>query len=660
MVVLRRITEATDSSHTSIMYNLADSLARKGYDAKYTDKGIMVNFNFNGYDPKKTKEGKQWLKDNKGKDFVFKGDGLDGSFIWDIVKNNSGNRELVTKDVRVKGDPNLLTLQKKLKPKDKVDGKLTGRSVKPFVYPDSYTITNLATPTFMSYLKRLKDQIINNVALALSEVVEQSSKKESKYFIDYDEDYNRVDEGYLTESEDKEEKTISWKDEEVQKAITDAVKGLEVNKSKTTDKELVFKYNGKNGSLHLQGYMLVLDTDTDDEIPPTNYPVKDKNNLTLDNLLFTIKTVFSRRGEALSLSENEDIKKESYVLEEDHSFYILMGDVADPSVGLDDPTWNEVIGNIKGYSNKEDAILQAKAIANKNRRKYSVYGVTKNPIDRKYFMEDIFFDAVDDGDIEIDLIDTDTKEDFVKEKRLDEVKEIIDDYVEVLPEPTLSSSPVFQDVAKERFKKLIDSSLIVAPDLEVGEGFSDACSDVVWVYLSPSYALSKLSDIEVPICLDERKISLPIVEIPDFINVFGDDKGVASVDQYEKAIQKYLVMDAPKSEIIELDLDNAEDAKATIVSFINTMAEDYQNKKSNLESFLDVEGEDLLKESRYFIVPADTDVSGEVKKINPMGYTDLNAAREAMQEIVDSGQFAFDLAILDTNFSNNKEKWNLV
>lgn len=48
-------------------------------------------------------------------------------------------------------------------------------------------------------------QIIEDVALALSEEVElDSSKKEKKerYFIEYDENFNRVNEGYITESDD--------------------------------------------------------------------------------------------------------------------------------------------------------------------------------------------------------------------------------------------------------------------------------------------------------------------------------------------------------------------------------------------------------------------------------------------------------------------------
>ena len=690
MVKLRRITEATDSSHTSIMYNLADNLVRKGYDATLTDKGIRVNFKFDkesAFDPKATKDGKEWLKNNKDKDFVFKGWNLDGSFIWDIVKNDAGRRELVTKDVRVKGDNNLLTLQKKLPVKDAVNGKLTGRSVKPFVYPEPYTITNLATPTFQSYLRKLRDQIVTDVALALSEVIEkpaEEEKKEStKYYIDYDENFTRVNEGYITEADNKEEKSVSWKDDDVQKAITDAVKGLEINKSKTTDKELIFKYNDKNGSIHLQGYMLVLDTDTDDEIPPTSYPVKDRNNLTIENLLDTIKTVFSRRSEALNVSESEkedtkESKKESHLWDDDvqsdeltpvkpePTFYILSGDPEDPSVGVNEPTWDEIIGDENGYIRKEDAIAKAKEIAKQKNLKYTVYGVTKDPVDIMHFMNDTFWDAVDDNIIEVEVINIDEPFDTVSEKRLDEevveVDEAVEDHIDGIPEPNIHTSVVFQDVAKERFRELLNLSLLVAPDYE-GECIytsPDFGKKVVWVYLSPSYALSQLTDIVLPICLDGRKVSLPIADIPDYTNVFGDNQDEANLSQYKEAVQKYLLTDAPLSDIIELDLDNTDIAKAMIVDAINTMAEDYQDKKSQLESSLDLTGESLLKESRYFIVPADTDLTGEVEKLNSIGYTDLNAAKLAMKELADSGQFNFDLSILDTNFSNNKDKWALV
>ena len=495
----------------------------------------------------------------------------------------------------------------------------------------------------------------------------QEDKKEStsKIFIDYDENFNRVNEGYFTESEGKK---FSWKDADVQKAITDAVRGLEIDKSKTTDRELIFKYNNKNGSLHLQGYMLVLDTDTDDNIPPTSYPVKDKNNLTLDNLLYTIKTVFSRRSESIGTEEDsKESKKESHFFDDVQSdeseppipeptYYILAGDPEDPSVGVNEPTWDEIVGSEDGYIRKQDAIAKAKEIAKQRGLKYTVYGITKNPVDINHFIEDTFWNAVDDGNIEVEIVNID---DPVTEKRLDES---VEDHIDGITEPNIHNSQVFQDVAKERFRKLLDLSLLVAPEYkeECIYNSPDFCKNIVWVYLSPSYALSQLSNIVIPICLDGRKVSLPIADIPDFIHVFGDSKEDANLSQYENAVQKYLIADAPMSDVIEVDLDNTEDAKSLVVDLVNNMAEDYQNKKSELESFLDITGESLLRESRYFIVPADTDLMGEVKKLNSIGYTDLNAAKLAMNELADSGQFNFNLGILDTNFSNNREKWTLV
>jgi hypothetical protein len=92
------------------------------------------------------------------------------------------------------------------------------------------------------------------------------------------------------------------------------------------------------------------------------------------------------------------------------------------------------------------------------------------------------------------------------------------------------------------------------------------------------------------------------------------------------------------------------------------MADSYQNKKMELSDALDLKGDSLLKESRYFIVPSDTDLTSdkEVNKLTPLGYTDLAIAQNELNNLADSGRYDFDLKILDTNFSNNKEKWTLV
>ncbi len=739
MVKLRRVNEAVDSSHTSIMFNMANSFADKGWykfhvknsdisgwvskantrdsieekggayvttdevelrespsknsdvietvrpnttllledekdtiDATYSDKGMTVAFKLTeNDDPHNTKEGKAWLKANKGKDFIYKGAGLTGNLRFNIIKNNSGKRELIVDNVIVGKDSNLLVLQKKLVADKPKEGRLTGKSVKPFEKPQPYTITNLATPTFQSYIKKTKDNIIKDIALALSEVVELPAKESTTYFIDYDENFNRINEGYITEAETEEDqKKISWKDEDVQKAITDTIKGLEINKSKTTDKELIFKYNGKNGSLHLQGYMLVLDTDTDDDIPATNYPVKDKNNLTIENLLDTIKTVFSRREARLADSDKEEVKetkKEAHKWDDDiqsdelpsphdlDAFYILKGKVDEEGHDF----FEEIVGDEKGYISKDEAIQIATDLRYNDPD--SLFGVTEL-VDIAYFMNDTFWDALDEGEIKVIWNSVDLSNsgmDTIEEKRLDEANE---DHP-VMEDPTIDNSPVFQDVAKSRFMEKLSKSLIIAPEYKGECNCLDACDgDLVWLYLSPSYAIEQLSDIVLPLCITGRKVTMPVVEMPDPNAVFGGDFSENALAEYDNAVQDYMLNDAPMSDIAMLDVDNADDVKAQVVDLVNTMADSYQNKKMELSDALDLKGDSLLKESRYFIVPSDTDLTSdkEVNKLTPLGYTDLAIAQNELNNLADSGRYDFDLKILDTNFSNNKEKWTLV
>lgn len=713
MVKLRRITEATDSSHTSIMYNMADSFKNKGWykfkvkdsetvgwvptvtvreymqekggnyvtkddvdlrenpsknsdivdtvplnttliledekdtmDVSYSDKGMTISFKLNdSNDPHNTKKGKEWLKNNKDKDFIFKGNGLIGNIRFNIIKNSSGKRELIVDNVIVGKESNLTTLQKKLKASTPKTGKLTGKSVQLFEAPKPYIITNLATPTFQSYLKKTKDGIIEDVALALSEIVELPKKESASYIITYDDDFNRIDESYITESDDNDtQKKISWKDEDVQKAITDTIKGIEIDKSKTTEKELVFKHNGKNGSLHLQGYMLVLDTDTDDDIPATNYPVKDKNNLTIENLLDTIKTVFSRR-------ESKE-KNESYLLEnnsDDMVHYVLKGWVDE--YGYE--TYDEVVGDMNGYSSKEDAIQKATDLRYNDPK--HVFGVT-GLVDVHLLLTDSFWDSLDDGKIDViwnsfDLNNHPMSDDLVEEKRVDE-EEL----------PSINNSVVFQDVAKDRLMEKLSKSLHLAKDYKEESGL-DACDgDIIWVYLTPSYAINPLSNIVLPLCLSGRTLSIPVTDIPDPNTMFGGDYSENALSEYDHAVQDYLINDAPMSDIAVLDTDNSDEIKASIVDFVNKMSEDYQNKKSELEGLLDIKGESLLNESRYFIVPEDTDLSSdkEVEKLTKLGYTDLSIAQNELGELADSGRYNFGLKILDTHFSNNKEKWEVL
>lgn len=363
---------------------------------------------------------------------------------------------------------------------------------------------------------------------------------------------------------------FSWKDLNVQKAIMDTVKGLEVDKKNTTDKELIFVLNGKNGSLHLQGYMLVLDTDTDDNIPPVNYPVRDRSNLTLDNLMDTIKVVFTRL-ESLNKIKQED---------------------------------KEVKESLATVEKRVDE------------------------------------DEVEGGWVE----------------EVDEVGSC----PRCCDLSSIHNSPVFQDVAKERVVEKLRQSLLLAPPYE-GECAipEEDCKEIIWVYLSPSYSIDLQSDIVIPISLKDRKVSLPVSGIPSPITVFGGEEVEDPLKVYKESVQSYLLNDVPMSEIINIDMENSDDVKASVVSLVNTMAEDYLEKKMDIEKGLDTEGEGLLSESRYFIVPEDTDVSegNEVTFLTPLGYTDLSVAKNDLNDMANSGRYTTGLKILDTNFSKNKNKW---
>ena len=667
MLKLKRVFEAAaidDSSHTSIMYNMADSLKKKGWDVTYNDRlGMTVNFDFTDYDPSKTAEGKKWLRDNPGKTFVFKADGKKGFFQWNVEKQSDGNRYLTTKNVTVGRDSNLTALQKKLAA-PKVDGKLTGKSPKPFEKPEDFPVTNMMTPTFQSFLKKLRDKIIADVALALCEVVIEPpmAKKESyvstKYFIEYDSDGNRVDEGYIVEGDNKEDKEVKkeeedkkepvdWNNKEVQDEVIKAIKGIKIDTGKTSKDKLIFTYNGKNGSLRLQGYMLVLDLDTDDDVPPTNYPVKDKNNLSVKNLLDTVKVVFSRRESINKVTENYSHSDNS---ESDSNYYILSSD--------DKSQWKEIAGRSYGYGSKIEAMDRARRLARRNPE--MSYGVTYSPVDSSYFAYETFWDAIDEEKIKVDVVDLDSpvEEEYDNDSDNRMRNESIEDHTQFH-----DSIAVFNDVAKERFLSQLSDSLIIAPECK-GECMMqdrDPDTKVIWVYLSPSYAISRLSDILVPICLKGNTLSMPMADMPSPDAVFDGNYTSDSMNDYDEEVQNFIMNDAPLSDLMELELDNADDAKARVVDVINSMSEDYQNKRNQLEDDLDLSGESLLRESRYFLIPAEVEPSDmsmeEVKKITPMGFTDLSIAQDNMKEVSDSGKYSYGLSILDTHFSNNKEKW---
>jgi hypothetical protein len=152
-----------------------------------------------------------------------------------------------------------------------------------------------------------------------------------------------------------------------------------------------------------------------------------------------------------------------------------------------------------------------------------------------------------------------------------------------------------------------------------------------------------------------------MADMPSPDAVFDGNYTSDSMDDYDTEVQNFIMNDAPLSDLMELELDNADDAKARVVDVINSMSEDYQDKRNQLADALDLSGDDLLKESRYFLIPAESEPNDmtieEIKEITPMGFTDLDITRDSVKEFSDSGKYTYGLGIIDTHFSNNKEKW---
>lgn len=475
---------------------------------------------------------------------------------------------------------------------------------------------------------------------------------------------------YIKEADEKKEASIDFANEDVQKEVEKLISGVRVEKSKSTKDKLIFKYNGKNGSLQIKGYMLCLDLDTDDEIPPTNYPIKDKNNLSLDNLLATVKTVFDRHGKVTEAVKNY-IKNEEHCLMcmddtqcsdgsccdnvngddalcsvKEPLYYILVGDKqADAPV-----FWNMVVGDENGYSDKSEAILEARDILrndpDKSQHAYAVTG----KVNVCYFIDNSFWDALDSE--EIPVIWNSMEDQAIQDEFPDDVPTATSSDVENTSDVDYDN-PVFVDVAKTKLLEKLQESLIIK---------DDDTPDTIMICLSPSYAINPLSDITVPLSINGRVLSMPMADMPDPEVVFDGNFTENAVSDYEGVVQDFILNDAPKSDVVELNLDNIDDAKARIVDVINSMAEDYQDNRSKLESLLDLSGDSVLKESRYYLVSKDSDpkTMEELKKITPIGFTDINIARDSMQDFSDSGKFADGLVIVDTHYSNNNEKWEIL
>ena len=543
MLRLRRITESEDKIEI-MLFNLADTLKRKGWDVNLTPKGIRVSFTYDSgssFDLHKTPEAKKWLKENEGKDFVFKGWGKQCTYFWTIQRDSSNRLTLVTKDVSVDGDTNLLALQKKLKaPKDSgIEGTLTGKSAKLFKVPDPVIFTNTMGSPFMNLVKTLNKHIMNDVALALSEVIILNKDKKERvlYEVEYDDNYNRVFEGVVNEA-----------------------------------------------------------------VLPS----------------------------------------------EDERFYVVMGDTE---------SYNNIASE-EGFATLEEAKGCADALFANNPDLCCAIVSMVGDMDM-----DAFLDSVNNGDRDI-LYSPCTQSDCPNEEG-----DVSGSVVEApivqdmgMDNTQDMNQDVVNDVALDRLTSTLMLSLIPA-DCPYSECPYEECDHIGWVYLTPSYSISPVADIVIPIRILNNTVSLPIAEIPSPDSVFGDTpRKDTAIQDYSKAVQDYLIRDVPFSDIAPLELDNADMIKGTLVEHINNMAEQYLSMKSALIDEMDIKGESLLNESRYFIVPDNTDLSSdkEVEKVNKIGYTDLAIARNNLRDLQDSGKYDFDLKILDTHYSNSRDKWEIL
>ena len=537
----------------------------------------------------------------------------------------------------------------------------------------------------------------------------KSMKNESRSLINRD--YTRYN-NYIKEADEKEEESIDFTNAKVLEEIKKSIKGVDISTkegvdSSTPDK-LNFKFNGKNGSLQIKGYMLCLDIDNDADIPSTNYPIKDKNNLSLDNLMEAVKTVFSRRNKLEKAVENylrnedhcmkcvdgkcthcaddsccdKDVKndnlkddKEDKNISGDDAlscvkeplYYILVGDKQDPYVGTT-VMWDEVVGDENGYDSKSEAILAARdLLRNDPEKSHHAYAVT-GKVNVCYFIDNSFWDALDSMEIPViwnsmedQAMQDEFPEDFIDDTSIENTEFSDIDL----------NNPIFMDVAKTKLLEKLGDSLIIVSDSkkENLDEDMDALDDdkiddsnIAMICLSPSYAMNPLSTIVIPVSLNGRMVSMPLADIPDPEVVFDGNYTENSMSDYDSAIQDFILKDAQKSDLMELSLDNVDDVKARIVDAINSMAEDYQNNKSKLENLLDLSGDSVLKEARYYLIPMGDDpkTMDDVKKITPMGFTDINIARDSMHDFSENGKYTDGLVILDTHFSNNNEKWEIL
>ena len=501
----------------------------------------------------------------------------------------------------------------------------------------------------------------------------------------------------------------NWKDPAMQAIICAEFDGMQVDQDKTTEDTLIFTYEDYPCSLKFKGYMLSLDMDTSDNVPPAHFPVEDKPNLSVQSLIQTIKTVFKKRTAGTTLGIKESFESNKNLFPEEATKEVVE-ESADtlwdslPEYTGADTKWKKVdlYIPISWFSDIGSELSSARA---------HIVGVAvhkmKNGSERLVCVDDSdhvntvawdcenFFlskleshnfenyDMDESHPVEEESNESDNKEkveenidagiptdidDPMPQDNIEEVEEVVVD------ERTPEEIKAMHDIAMEYFLEDLANSVMISmdhnEDIVPPCDDKEDCGELVSVYLSPSYAMSKLSDIIVPIYVrynDDMKdymLSIPAIEtVPEPLGVFNNaDYPEDAAKVYDTAVQDYLLNDVGYSDVMPLNTENVSEVKARVVDFINGLAEDYQNKKSNLNSEMQILGESLLKESRYYIVPDTTDLSSDkpVNKLNHIGYTDLDIARSDMAELMASSKYPYGLKILDTNFSSDKEDWEIL
>ena len=525
------------------------------------------------------------------------------------------------------------------------------------------------------------------------------------------------------ENEESEKEDVDFTNlkilEEIEKVIkkTGGIKDkFDISKENLKKDELNFKYNDKDGSIKRNGYMLNLKIDGmkfkngSDEKEVIGQPIpdmKDKSTTTFVNAVIELLKKCNKLVKESSLQKvlNNYRKDEDHCMvckdgvckpcADDHCcgmglcdncrgddalskvkeplYYILVGDRQNPSKGI--PVfWTEVVGDENGYPERGEAVLAARDLLrhdfNKARHAYGVAG----KVDARHFMDNSFWDSLDNNEIPV-VWDSSEDPDLQDEVSRD----MMDNPYDVVPMDSTDSmndfgdmgasenykNPVFMDVAKTKLMEKLGDSLILIPDSKKEcMNMDDPCKEdpnMFLICLSPSYAISPLSNIAVPVSFTDGMISLPMADMPDPEVVFDGNYTENAMKDYDAKVQDFIFNDAPKSDLIEVNLDNIDDAKARVVDVINSMAENYQNNKSKLENLLDLHDEDILKEARYYLVPKNEkpQTREALEKVTPMGFEDLKIARSSMPDFTNE-KYPDGLAILDTHYSDNNEKWEIL